>query len=218
MGVRPFHATTSPGGDDGQAVDRGLNERTSAAVFENEPLARSGRSHYTVLLVEDNPGDARTLREMLFEVGTARFHLTHVDRLSHAVQLLGQVRFDAVLLDLGLPDARGLEAMRPVREAAPDVPIVVLSDKEDEQLAVQAVQLGAQDYLVKGLGTGNVVARSIRYAIERKRAEETLVSRPGDGLTTPATPSGPFPGGNALPGAAPRSQGLPVPSKRSESF
>jgi DNA-binding response OmpR family regulator len=153
------------------AVD--LTERASAAAFEDDPtLTAPDRTHYTVLLVEDNPTDARIVREMLFEVGSARFHLTHVDRLSHAVQLLGQVRFDAVLLDLGLPDARGLEAVGPINKAAPDVPIVVLSGMEDETLAVEAVQRGAQDYLVKGLGTGNVIARSIRYAIERKRSEE----------------------------------------------
>ena len=167
-----FHGTaraTEPPSKGVAAGSAGVSrERTNAAVFEDEPtITAPGRSHYTVLLVEDNAGDARVLREMLFEVGSARFHLTHVDRLSHAVQLLGQVRFDAVLLDLGLPDASGLEAVLPVSRAAPDVPIVVLSGMEDEQLAVQAVQLGAQDYLVKGLGTGKVGARSIRYAIER---------------------------------------------------
>ncbi len=174
--------------------------RTSAAAFEDDStLTAPGRANYTVLLVEDNAGDARIVREMLFEVGSARFHLTHVDRLSHAIQLLGQVRFDAVLLDLGLPDAQGLEAVAPINKAAPDVPIVVLSGMEDEHLAVQAVQLGAQDYLVKGLGTGNVIARSIRYAIERKRCEEPAGT--SSARIAPA-PSGP-------PGRAHRSTSRP---------
>jgi DNA-binding NtrC family response regulator len=174
----------SPTGPDGGA-------RTSAASFEDaSTLTAPGRTHYTVLLVEDNAGDARIVREMLFEVGSARFHLTHVDRLSHAVQLLAQVRFDAVLLDLGLPDAQGLEAVAPISKAAPDVPIVVLSGMEDEHLAVEAVQRGAQDYLVKGLGTGNVIARSIRYAIERKRSEEPAGASSSSRAPAPSGPPG----------------------------
>ena len=150
-------------------------ERTSAESLEDDRTFTSrGRTNFTVLLIEDDPGDARTVREMLYEVNSTRFHLTHVDRVSHAVQLLGQVSFDAVLLDLGLPDAEGLDAVKPICGAAPDVPIIVLSGMEHEHLAVHAVQLGAQDYLVKGLGTGNVIARSIRYAIERKRSEEYI--------------------------------------------
>jgi diguanylate cyclase (GGDEF)-like protein len=150
-------------------------ERTSAASLEDAPTVTTpGQTHFTVLLIEDNAADARLVREMLLDVNSTRFHLTHVDRIAHAVQLLGQVSFDAVLLDLGLPDAKGLGAVTPVCNAAPDVPIIVLSGMEDEHLGVQAVQLGAQDYLVKGLGTGNVIARSIRYAIERKRSEEYI--------------------------------------------
>jgi diguanylate cyclase (GGDEF)-like protein len=144
------------------------------AAEDPPTLTSPGDSVFTVLLVEDDAVDARIVREMLGDVGSARFHITHVDRVSHAVKLLGQASFDAILLDLGLPDAKGLDALGPIASAAPDIPIVVLSGMEDERLGVQAVQLGAQDYLVKGLGTGNVIARSIRYAIERKRTEEHI--------------------------------------------
>src|SRR5712691_1830171 len=149
-------------------------ERASDPDRQDDPCGSQGETHFNVLLVEDSPGDARLLREMLYEVGTARYHITHVDRLSHALQLLTQIDFDAVLLDLGLPDAQGLDAVTPISNAAPEIPIVVLSGLEDERLAIQAVQLGAQDYLVKGLGNGNIIARSIRYSIERKRSEEYI--------------------------------------------
>src|SRR5207249_3213032 len=87
---------------------------------------------------------------------------------------LAEIDFDAILLDLNLPDACGLEAISPVSEAAPGVPIVVLSGLGDERLALQAVQRGAQDYVVKGQGDGSLLARSIRYAIERKQSEQFI--------------------------------------------
>ncbi len=123
-----------------------------------------------VLLVEDNPADARLVREMLADAEGALFSLTHVPDLEKGIEALARDHFDAVLLDLGLPDALGLQAVDPVRKAAPDVPIVVLSGRQDESLAIQAVQSGAQDYLIKGRDTGEMIARSIRYAIERTRS------------------------------------------------
>ena len=114
------------------------------------------------------------VRELLQEAGSAPFEITHVTRLSEAVRCLGQDGFDAVLLDLGLPDAYGLEAVDPIKNAAPAIPIVVLSGHQDERLAVQAVQCGAQDYLIKGRESGELLARSIRYAIERKRMEQSM--------------------------------------------
>ena len=127
-----------------------------------------------VLLVEGNAGDARLVREMLAEAGALPFDLMHVSRLSDALKRLKEAEFDAVLLDLNLPDARGLQAIAPVSDTAPDVPIVVLSGLWDESLAVAAVQRGAQDYLVKGQGGASLLARSIRYAIERKQSEKYI--------------------------------------------
>ena len=127
-----------------------------------------------VLLVEDSVADARFVRETLFETDRNGFDLVHVRRLSEALARLSSESFDAVLLDLGLPDARGLEALSPVRDAVPDVPVVVLSGLSDEDVAVEAVQSGAQDYLLKGQGDGGLIARSLRYAVERKRAEQHI--------------------------------------------
>ena len=137
-----------------------------------------------VLLVEDSAADARLVSEMLHNADSVRFDLVHVQRLSDALQRLVAEPFDAVLLDLGLPDARGLEALSPVREAVPDMPVVVLSGQPDEGMAVEAVQVGAQDYLLKGQGDGGLLSRSLRYAIERKRSEKHIQHlATHDGLT-----------------------------------
>jgi diguanylate cyclase len=127
-----------------------------------------------VLLVEDNPADARLVREILNQENSPQYHLSHVERASAAVERLGSERFDAVLLDLGLPDVVGLEAAERVLDAAPDMPIVVMSGQSDETLAVEAVKQGAQDYLMKGQGDGALLSRAIRYAIERKRSEKYI--------------------------------------------
>jgi signal transduction histidine kinase len=127
-----------------------------------------------VLLVEDNPGDARLTIEALKEAGTHRFAVTHVERLADAQTRLRDEPFDLVLLDLSLPDAKGLSTVRRVEGADPSIPIVVLSGFDNETLALEAVQAGAQDYLVKGESSGETIARAIRYAIERKRGEKLL--------------------------------------------
>ena len=127
-----------------------------------------------VLLVEDSPTDAMVVQEALSEVTGATFAVAHVERLGEALQRLGQQRFDVVLLDLSLPDSDGFETFTRLRAAASDVPVVVLSARTDEALAVRAVQAGAQDYLVKGHLGEQVLARAIRYAIERRRSEEAL--------------------------------------------
>lgn len=124
-----------------------------------------------ILLVEDNPGDARLIRETLREAESFPFQLTHADRLAAAEERLAGEAFDVVLLDLSLPDAHGLETVRRTLQAGPEVPIIVLTGLDDETLAVAAVQAGAQDYLVKGRLDGTLVARAIRYAMERKRLE-----------------------------------------------
>jgi PAS domain S-box-containing protein len=126
----------------------------------------------TVLLVEDNRGDARLLREMLNEQGAHSTELTHVECMNEAETHLAQGAFDIILLDLGLPDAQGLEAVRRAHAAAPRIPLVVLTGLDDESLGAQALQEGAQDYLVKGQITTRGLVRTLRYSIERKILEE----------------------------------------------
>ena len=128
-----------------------------------------------VLLVEDNDFDAHLTQDILAEWSIEQFAITHVARLSEALARLGKERFDAVLLDLSLPDGYGLTTLRQVQAASPTIPIIVLSGVSDQTLALQAVQNGAQDYLVKGQGQPELLTRSIRYAMERKRAEERLM-------------------------------------------
>jgi signal transduction histidine kinase len=124
-----------------------------------------------ILLVEDNPGDARLLRETLRDAESLRFDLAHADRLEDALARVRSELADVVLLDLSLPDAHGMETVQRMLEAAPAVPIIVLTGLADETVAVHAVQAGAQDYLVKGTVEGATLGRAIRYAMERKRLE-----------------------------------------------
>jgi two-component system, cell cycle sensor histidine kinase and response regulator CckA len=127
-----------------------------------------------VLLVEDNAGDARLILEMLRELPAEDFDLERVDRLAPALERLGTAGVDIVLLDLGLPDSEGLETFWRTHREAPREPIVVISGLDDERVALEAVRAGAQDYLVKGRIEGQLLARVIHYAIERKRAQEDL--------------------------------------------
>lgn len=127
-----------------------------------------------VLLVEDNPFDAELLREALADVPDAPVELVRVDRLSVAIERLAQGDIDEVLLDLKLPDSSGLDTLDRVQVAAPRVPVVVLTGVQDEVLATAAVRRGAQDYIVKGRLDGDSLYRSMRYAFERRRAEEAM--------------------------------------------
>ena len=129
-----------------------------------------------VLLIEDNPGDARLVREALADARNTSFELECVDRLSTGLKRLAEGEIDVVLLDLSLPDSSGLDTFAKVHTHASAASIVVLTGLDDETLAVETVQRGAQDYLVKGHIDGNLLVRSLRYAIERKRAEQIKVS------------------------------------------
>jgi diguanylate cyclase (GGDEF)-like protein len=133
-----------------------------------------GRTVIKVLLVEDNPGDARLIRQMLAEASATVFDLNHVEELRDAYKCLKEDDYDVVMVDLSLPNMRGTKTVDEIQSEFPKVPIVVLSGLSDEALAVKAVEGGAQDYVVKGQGDGNLVSRSLRYAIERKRVEEHL--------------------------------------------
>jgi len=127
-----------------------------------------------VLLVEDNDDDALLIRESLSET---TLEIDRAERLSTALAQLTRGKFDAILLDLSLPDAWGLDTIRRLRREAAAVPIVVLTGLNDEEIAMRAVEEGAQDYLFKGQVDGYLLARSLRYAIQRHRAEETLKER-----------------------------------------
>lgn len=127
--------------------------------------------HFTrVLLIEDNPGDAFLVGELLDEVGE-EFRLEHVTTLEAALKRLEHGGFEAILLDLSLPDASGLEGVRAVTQAAPEVPVVVMTGLADEGMARAAVREGAQDYLVKGQADGSGLVRAVRYAVERALRE-----------------------------------------------
>ena len=127
-----------------------------------------------LFLVEGNFGDARLIREMFNKEGSDDAELTHVESISEAEKHLAEHACDIFLLDLGLPDAQGLEAVRRAHAVAPHVPLVVLTSLDDEALAAQALQEGAQDYLIKGqIGTRGLL-RALRNAIERKIMEEAL--------------------------------------------
>lgn len=125
-----------------------------------------------ILLVEDNPGDSRLIREMLAEARGVTFDLEYADRLQVGLEHLEGRQIEVILLDLGLPDSHGLETLNKTYAQAPEVPIVVLTGLNDELLGVEAVNRGAQDYLIKGQVEPNLLVRAIRYAIERKQAEE----------------------------------------------
>ncbi len=124
-----------------------------------------------ILLVEDNAGDARLLREMFSKEKPGSFELTHLLRMSEAVIRLTEGGVDIVLLDMGLPDGHGLDTVRRAHAAAPDVPIIVLTGLDDEALAAEAMKEGAQDYLIKGQIENRALPRALRHAIERHRMQ-----------------------------------------------
>jgi diguanylate cyclase (GGDEF)-like protein len=143
-------------------------------IDELQTATAIGTKAISVLAIEDNPGDALLVRAMLEETGSGRFAVVHASRMQEGVLHLLDGGYDCVLLDLSLPDAQGLDALAQLRTVAVDVPVVVLSGRNDEALAVRAVAEGAQDYLVKGEVEPRLLSRSINYAIERKRAEIAL--------------------------------------------
>src|SRR5690349_12306324 len=134
-------------------------------------------SSMQVLLIEDNPGDARLVREMLSQAGeTIPVELTWVDRLDKGLQRLGTGHVDAILLDLSLPDSTRPDTLQRVLQAAPSIPVIIMTGLADERVATEAVRAGAQDYLIKGDMDGRLLTRAIHYAIERKRGENRIQS------------------------------------------
>jgi signal transduction histidine kinase len=128
-----------------------------------------------VLLVEDNPVDARLIAGLLKPGPDASFEVHAADQLAAALEYLTTETVDVVLLDLTLPDSSGLESFEHFHRRHPELPIVILTGLEDEALAARAIQSGAQDYLLKGQDNRTSLARSLRYAIERKRAAEAIL-------------------------------------------
>ncbi|MEG5059748.1 PAS domain S-box protein [Microcoleus sp. A2-C5] len=128
-----------------------------------------------VLLVEDNPQEAELIEDLLSGIGgRQRILLTKVERLSEAQQRLNQETFDIILLDLSLPDSLGIETVARVQEYGVNVPIVVLTAQNDEELALRLISVGVQDYLVKRKIDGELLIRSLRYAIERQNSQDAL--------------------------------------------
>ena len=124
-----------------------------------------------LLVVEDSEGDARLLREMFKDNPAKSIVMTHVGSMKEAEKHLAEYEVDVVLLDLGLPDSQGLEAVRRAHIATRDIPLVILSGLDDERLAVEALHEGAQDYLIKGQIDSRSLMRALRHAIERKTLE-----------------------------------------------
>jgi PAS domain S-box-containing protein len=129
-----------------------------------------------VLLVEDNVADARLVTEYLCET-PSRFAVTHVRLLKDACDAVAGDDFSVIVLDLGLPDSQGLETLHVMRAATGGTPVIVLTGLDDEALAIDAVVNGAQDYLVKGASTGQLLRHSVIYAIERARVESAMRDR-----------------------------------------
>jgi two-component sensor histidine kinase/CheY-like chemotaxis protein len=130
--------------------------------------------HIRVLMIEDNLGDVRLIQEMLTKAKGVKFELGCTNNLSTGLNQIDTESIDVILLDLSLPDSQGLDTFIEVYAHAQSLPIIVLSGLDDEDIAVKAVQKGAQDYLVKGQVDSNLLVRSIRYAIERKQSEDQI--------------------------------------------
>jgi DNA-binding response OmpR family regulator len=133
-----------------------------------------------VLLIEDNDADARFISEMFKDIKTTKYEVSWAKRLDEGLKLLDDDSFDVLLLDLSLPDSIGLETFERAHEYEPELPIVILSGLDDEEVAVRAVREGAQDYLMKGEVSARLLSRAISYAIERHNAEKELIESRND--------------------------------------
>jgi two-component system, cell cycle sensor histidine kinase and response regulator CckA len=153
-----------------------LSKSTTTAL-SNPPGKKNSdteRPEIKVLLIEDNLAEARLFRELLQDAWAENFSLSHFQRLGTAKTEINRTHFDVVLLDLTLPDSNGLASLDALTQHAPSLPIVVLTNTNDAELALEAMRHGAQDYLLKRQVTLDILIRSIRYAIERKQNAEAL--------------------------------------------
>lgn len=138
-------------------------------------LGRSEAAVVSLLLIEDDPGDALLVEEMASDA-VIDFGIVWAQSLDEARTRLGTTRPDCIVLDLNLPDAHGLDALEAVQKYAPGVPVIVMTGLAAEQAGLTAVAEGAQDYLIKGVVDAELLTRSVRYAIERKRAEHAAAA------------------------------------------
>ena len=129
---------------------------------------------FSILLIEDDSLEAGLIRDEIASFPRTSAHVDHVQRLAAGIGRLGEVRYDVVLLDLNLPDGSGIESLHKVKGAAPNVPVVILTNMEDQEAAVAMVAEGAQDYVIKRHITSELLRRSIRYAVARQAAEASL--------------------------------------------
>jgi len=127
-----------------------------------------------VLLVDDDPEDAALLRRALCPSSAAGFEIEVAESVSHALTRVAEGGIDIAVLDLGLADSRGLDAVAAIRSEAEELPLVVLADDNDHALALAALNLGAQDYLIKGVADGPAITRALLFAIERRRCQARL--------------------------------------------
>jgi DNA-binding response OmpR family regulator len=122
-----------------------------------------------ILLIEDNPGDAKSIREMLKESDDNLYEVVHTTRLDDGIKIIVRDDFDLILLDLGLPDSEGMDTFNIMKYNAPDIPIIVLTGLKEDIFAVSAVGRGAQDYLVKDEIDSKLLANSITNAMKMKK-------------------------------------------------
>lgn len=127
-----------------------------------------------ILLIEDNPGDTVIIREMLKEIIGMNFKLINATGLNDGFEIISKEQINIILLDLNLSDSFGIDTFYKMNKKAPNIPIIILTGLSDEELAINAVGKGAQDYLVKGQIESQLLAKSIKYAIERKNIERKL--------------------------------------------
>src|ERR1700722_443859 len=147
-------------------------DKSHVAIAEGKRMSK--KSIKALLLIEDNLGDARLFLETFKAQGSQDTRLTHVKSMSEAEKHLIAHAVDIIILDLGLPDAQGLVAVRRTHVAAPRVPLVVLTGSDDDSLATQALQEGAQDYLVKGQIETRGLLRALRHSVDRKIMDDAL--------------------------------------------
>ena len=130
-----------------------------------------------ILLVEDNPGDADLIMELLPGDKLMTYKIENVPRLATALKRVHANPYDIILLDLGLPDSQGLDTVRSMCQAVKGIPIVVMTGNKDEKIGLAAVQIGAQDFVVKGQADGAMLSRILHFAIERHQSAERLLKR-----------------------------------------
>lgn len=142
--------------------------------MKNIEVKNQLKEEIKILLIEDSLSYAKFIQAELKSIKDIIYRVHHVENLYQATLTIAHQKYDIILTDLTLPDADGFEAIERILEIDQSLPIVVITSKDDEAFSLKAVQMGAQDYLLKGIGDGHLINRSIRYAVERKRVERNM--------------------------------------------